>query len=187
MKIIKKEPKKFSLVLSLLFSLFSWAELPEMVIAEERIPAGISFVFEGAIKDSVYPVTDFDQEDKSDIHIEVLANWNENAPAGSPIDGFVAYLRINALIINQRSKEENLINLLPHVNLSDNFHYALNTKLPGKRSDLYTVRFLIQPPKPGTVGIHFDWKDKVGSILPNEYSFEYRDLNFEKIANSSRR
>ena len=179
--------KKFSLVLSLLFSLFSWAELPEMVIAEERIPAGISFVFEGAIKDSVYPVTDFDQEDKSDIHIEVLANWNENAPAGSPIDGFVAYLRINALIINQRSKEENLINLLPHVNLSDNFHYALNTKLPGKRSDLYTVRFLIKPPKPGTVGIHFDWKDKVGSILPNEYSFEYRDLNFEKIANSSRR
>ena len=71
--------KKFSLIFSLLFSLFSWAELPEMVIAEEQIPAGISFVFEGAIKDTVYPVTDFGEEHKSDIHIEVLANWNENA------------------------------------------------------------------------------------------------------------
>ena len=179
--------KKFSLIFSLLFSLFSWAELPEMVIAEEQIPAGISFVFEGAIKDTVYPVTDFGEEHKSDIHIEVLANWNENAPTGSPIDGFVPYLKINALIINQRSKEEKSITLLPHVNLSDNFHYALNTKLPGNRSDLYTVIFGIKPPKPGTVGIHFDWKDKVGSILPDEYSFEYRNLNFEKIANSSRR
>ena len=91
------------------------------------------------------------------------------------------------MIINQRSKEEKSITLLPHLNLSDNFHYALNTKLPGNRSDLYTVRFGIRPPIPGTVGIHFDWKDKVGSILPDEYSFEYRNLNFEKIANSSRR
>ena len=179
--------KNLAVVLPLFISLTIWAELPEMVIAEEKIPAGINFVFEGAIKDNVYPGYEFGLEEESDIHIEVLANWNENAPSGSPNGGFVAYLRVNALITNQTTKEERSIQLRPHVNLSDNFHYALNTKLPGKRSDLYTVKFTIQPPEINVVGIHFDWKRDIGSILPSVFSFQYEDLNFNEIANSSRR
>ena len=179
--------KNLVIVLPLFISLTIWAELPEMVIAEEKVPAGIDFVFEGAIKDTVYPVYEFGTEEESDIHIEVLANWNKDAPSGSPDGGFVAYLRVNALITNQMTREEKLIQLRPHVNLSDNFHYALNTRLPGKRSDLYTIKFTIQPPEINVVGIHFDWKRDIGSILTSVYSFQYEDLNFNEIANSRRR
>ena len=63
-----------------------------MIISEEEISPGIALVFEAAIKDDVYPSAKFGSEKDSDIHIEVLANWNESAPPGAPLGGFVAYL-----------------------------------------------------------------------------------------------
>ena len=60
-------------------SSFVQAELPEMIIGEESISPGIDLVFEGAIKDEVFPSSKFGSEENSDIHIEVLANWNSNA------------------------------------------------------------------------------------------------------------
>ena len=55
-----------------------------MIISKEEISPGITLVFEAAIKDEVYPSAKFGSEEDSDIHIEVLANWNESAPPGAP-------------------------------------------------------------------------------------------------------
>ncbi len=163
------------------------AELPEMVIGEESILPGINLVFEAAIKDDVFPPNQFGLENESDIHIEVLANWNVNAPQGSPLNGFVAYLQIEAEILNQAKSATKTIVLLPHVNLTDSLHYALNTSLPGRRDDLYTVIFTVTPPHESSIGLHYDWREEVGSFLPKTYRFVYKDLDFYEIANSSRR
>ena len=139
-----------TLLTFIFFSSFVQAELPEMIIGEESISPGIDLVFEGAIKDDVFPSSKFGSEKDSDIHIEVLANWNSNAPNGSPTNGFVAYLRISAEILNQTNLDTKIIQLLPHLNLSDNLHYALNTKLPGSKDDLYTITFYIDGPEDST-------------------------------------
>ena len=118
------------------FNAFS-EDLPEMVIGEETISPGINLIFEGAIKDDVSPAYKFGKESTSDIHLEVLSTWNENAPRGSNEGGFVAYLEVSAKILNENNGSYKNIRLLPHINMSDNLHYALNTKLPGKRDDLY--------------------------------------------------
>jgi len=172
----------------MLISLEAFSQtLPEMVIGEENINPGIDLIFEGAIKDDVSPSYKFGKEATSDIHLEVLSTWNENAPRGSAVGGFVAYLNITAKIINESSGKYKTVKLLPHVNLSDSFHYALNTKLPGLRSDLYSIVFTIQPPKIGDLGMHFDWREGVSASLIQEHSFTYKNLDFYKIAEASRR
>ena len=65
-------------------------------------------------------------------------------------------------------------------------HYALNIKLPGKREDIYMVKFIIEPPI-GELGLHFDWREEVGDYLSQNYFFEYPNLDFTEIANSTRR
>ena len=162
-------------------------DMPEMVIGEENIKPGINLVFEAAIKDDVSPSYKFGRESASDIHIEVLSTWNEGAPRGSTEGGFVAYLEVSAKILNENNGSYKNIRLLPHINMSDNLHYALNTKLPGKRDDLYTVIFTIKTPKPGDLGMHFDWREEVGSFLIKEHTFMYKNLDFFTIAEASRR
>ena len=137
-------------------------DLPEMVIGEETVSPGINLIFEGAIKDDVSPAYKFGKESTSDIHLEVLSTWNENAPRGSTEGGFVAYLEVSAKILNEN-------------------------KLPGKRDDLYTVIFTIKPPKPGDLGMHFDWREEVDSFLIKEHTFVYKNLDFFTIAEASRR
>ena len=174
-----------SLCFIFIFSLSHSKQPPEMVIGTKEIPPGITLVFEGAIKDDVTPVDIFLSEARSDIHLEVLVNWNEQAPRGAIKGGFVAYLKVNALIINQNTKKQLRVILPPHVNMSDNLHYASNTPLPGKRSDLYTVIFSIKPPKDDEMGIHFDWREEVGARLMESEQFEFKDLNFLEIANAT--
>ena len=179
--------KKFLfLVLTFLISKNIIANLPEMIISKEEISPGITLVFEAAIKDDVYPSAKFGSEKDSDIHIEVLANWNESAPSGAPLGGFVAYLDISVEITNQITSEMKSTKLLPHLNMSDNLHYALNIKLPGKREDIYMVKFIIEPPI-GELGLHLDWREEVGDYLSQNYFFEYPNLDFTEIANSTRR
>ncbi|MDA9661153.1 iron transporter [Gammaproteobacteria bacterium] len=179
--------KKKIIFFSILLSLNVFGELPEMVIGQESVKPGINFVFEGAIKDDVTPSRNFGSEKNSDIHLEVLANWNEDAPRGSPIDGFVAYLRIKAEIQNQYNSQVMVLDLLPHINLSDSLHYALNTKLPGKKDDLYSIKFTILPPETSKLGLHYDWREEVGPVILETFTFEYKNLDFSEIAISKRR
>ena len=116
-----------------------------------------------------------------------MATWNNNAPRGSTEGGFVAYLEITAKILNEKNGRYKNIKLLPHINLSDNLHYALNTKLPGNKDDIYSVTFIIKPPKQGEIGMHFDWREEVSDALLREHSFSYKNLDFSEIAKASRR
>ena len=157
----------------------------EMIIGEEEISPGINLIFEGAPKDTVHPMKYFRAESDTDIHIEMLANWSDEAPKGSPAGGFVAYLEVYAAIKGSGGNEI-VVKLTPHLNMSDNLHYAQNIKLPGKIDELYDVTFTISPPKQDQLGIHYDWNGEVGPLV-KETIFEYKNLDFKEIALSSRR
>ena len=173
----------FLLILNLNFS-FS----QELIIGEETINPGIVFIFEGAVKDHVMPEGMHLKENQTNIHIEARVNWDTNdIPEGTPPGGFVAYLHIAAKVTNQNSGMSTFIDLLPHINLVDNYHYARNISLPGNPDDLYLVEFNILPPTHIDLSLHKDWLDNYGNQLMKNQYFKYSNVDFEEIANSSRR
>ena len=179
---VDKLPISILLLITFLVSFSLLSE--EMIIGKESISPGIDIVFEAAPKDTVFPLDSFLSESETNIHIEMLANWSEDAPEGSPVGGFIAYLNVFATISNDLGDSQK-VNLSPHLNLSDNFHYAQNIKLPGSIDDTYEITFEIYPPK-DTLGIHYDWKNSIGSFLPIN-KFTYKNLNFKKISLMTRR
>ena len=161
--------------------------LPEMIIGEATIDPGIHLIFECGIKDNIAPNAVFLAEHETDVHIEMLANWSENAPIGSVPGGHVAYLKASVLIKNETTNTSVTVNLVPHLNLTDNLHYAQNIKLPGKIDDQYTLKFIIEPPVNGSLGMHYDWRQEVGELLSSGGSFTFDSLDFSKIAIATRR
>ena len=173
----------FLLILNLNFS-FS----QELIIGEETVHPGIVFIFEGAVKDHVIPEGMHLKENQTNIHIEARVNWDtDDIPEGTPSGGFVAYLHITAKVTNQNSGMSTFIDLLPHINLVDNYHYARNISLPGNADDLYLVEFNILPPTHIDLSLHKDWLDNYGNELMKNQYFKYSNVDFEEIANSSRR
>ena len=173
----------FLLILNLSFS-FS----QELIIGEETVNPGIVFIFEGAVKDHVMPEGMHLKEAQTNIHIEARVNWDtDDIPEGTPPGGFVAYLHITAKVTNQNSGMSTFIDLLPHINLVDNYHYARNISLPGNANDLYLVEFNILPPTHIDLSLHKDWLDNYGNKLMKNQYFKYSNVDFEEIANSSRR
>ena len=159
----------------------------ELIIGQKTVEPGIVFIFEGAIKDHVMPSKMHLSENETNIHIEARVNWdNNNTPAGTPAGGFVAYLHITAKVINQETGLSTFIDLLPHINLIDNFHYARNVALPGNIADDYNVEFNIMGPTYKELALHKDWFEKYGSTFMDNVSFVYKKVNFEEIANASR-
>ena len=159
----------------------------EMIIGEEKIEPGINIIFEGAIKDDVAPSDFFLSESGTDVHLEALINWSNDAPNGSPKGGFIPYLNVEAQVKNKRTKMKKKFSLTPHINISDNFHYAINIKLPGRIDDKYDITFNIFPPREGKLGYHFDWRESYNYPLIQPFSYVYEDLNFKEIALSKRR
>ena len=158
-----------------------------MIIGEATIDPGIHLIFECGIKDDIAPYAVFLSESEADVHIEMLANWTENAPKGSTPGGHVAYLIVSLVIKNEITNTSATVNLVPHLNLSDNLHYAQNIKLPGKIDDKYTLKFVIEPPMKGSLGMHYDWRQQVGKMLSSGGSFTFDGLDFSKIAMATRR
>ena len=161
----------------------------EMVIGEERVEPGIIFIFEGAVKDTVMPRTMHLMEKETHIHIEARVNWDEkNIPEGTPAGGFVPYLKVVAKIQNQRTKQKSFVDLLPHINLIDNFHYARNVHLPGRATDKYNVTFYVMRPGVADLSIHKDWMEMYGRALMKKRAirFMYKGLDFEEIVKASR-
>ncbi len=160
----------------------------ELIIGHETVEPGIVFIFEGAIKDHVMPSKMHLSENETNIHIEARVNWdNNNTPTGTPPGGFVAYLHITAKVINQKTGLSTFIDLVPHINLIDNYHYARNISLPGEASDLYSVEFNVLPPTSIELSLHKDWSENYGNRLMSDYSFFYENVNFEEIAKASRK
>ena len=159
----------------------------ELVIGEERVKPGIVFVFEGAVKDHVLPTSLHLAEDQTHVHIEARVNWGEKGiPEGAPAGGFVPYLRITATVTNQNTGLSTFIDLLPHINLIDNFHYARNLSLPGAVDDLYTVKFTVVMPHQHDLALHRDWLKAHGRRLAKNQVFEYQNVDFAAIAGASR-
>ena len=160
----------------------------ELIIGKETIDPGIVFIFEGAVKDHVMPIGMHLKENETNIHIEARVNWDvRNTPNGSPEGGFVAYLHITSKVTNQKTGLSTFIDLTPHINLIDNYHYARNISLPGKKDELYTVEFNVIPPTNIELSLHKDWLDKYGNQLMTNQYFIYKNVNFELIANATRK
>ena len=160
----------------------------ELIIGKETIDPGIVFIFEGAVKDHVMPIGMHLKENETNVHIEARVNWDvRNTPNGSPEGGFVAYLHITSKVTNQKTGLSTFIDLIPHINLIDNYHYARNISLPGKKDELYTVEFNVIPPTNIELSLHKDWLDKYGNQLMTNQYFLYENVNFEVIANATRK
>ena len=160
---------------------------PELVIGEERVEPGIIFIFEGAIKDHIMPSNMHLSENETHVHIEARVNWDEsNIPVGAVQNGFIPYLYINAKIINEKTGLSTFIDLVPHINLIDNFHYARNISLPGSISDNYSVIFNVIPPTHVDLSLHKDWSLEYGKTLMSDCSFIYKKVNFKEIAKARR-
>ena len=177
--------KKILLTLLITTSIFFSQEL---VIGEERVEPGIVFIFEGAIKDHVMPMAMHLSQDQTNIHIEARVNWDtKNVPEGTPLGGFVPYLHMTAMVVNQKTGLKTFIDLVPHINLIDNFHYARNISLPGDINDLYSVEFNIMKPTHIDLALHKDWLDNYGKSLMNDCNFKYNNVDFSEIAKAKRK
>ena len=114
-------------------------------------------------------------------------NWHTtNIPDGTPAGGFVPYLHLTAKVTNQTTGLSSFIDLLPHINLIDNFHYARNVSLPGNIDDFYTVEFSVTKPASNELSLHRDWLDNQGEELMENQIFIYKDVDFEAIAKASK-
>jgi uncharacterized protein involved in high-affinity Fe2+ transport len=179
--------KKLFFYLLIIFGL-NVSSSQELIIGKETVKPGIVFIFEGAVKDHVMPEGMHLKENQTNIHIEARVNWDTNdIPEGTPPGGFVAYLHITAKVTNQITGMSTFIDLLPHINLVDNYHYARNISLPGSTDDLYLVEFNILPPTHIDLSLHKDWLDNYGNELMKNQYFKYSNVDFEEIANSFRR
>ena len=159
----------------------------ELIIGEERVEPGIVFIFEGAVKDEVYPMSVNLLENQTNVHIEARVNWDtKKIPEGTPGGGFIPYLKISSIVTNQSTGLKTFVDLLPHINLIDNFHYARNISLPGKKNDMYSVEFFVNAPSKYDLFFHRDWKQMFGNSLIEDIKFKYSDINFLEIANASR-
>ena len=76
---------------------------------------------------------------------------------------------------------KSFIDLTPHINLIDNFHYARNIYLPGSDEDLYSIEFSITPPQSAEIALHKDWKLIYGNKILKEYKFFLRMLILKKF------
>ncbi len=181
--------KNIFILLFLLTSItiYSQSEKPELVIATERVEPGILFIFEGAIKDNISPSSMHLSENETNIHIEARVNWDTvNVPEGTPVGGFIPYLYISAQVKNQKTGLSTFIDLLPHINLIDNFHYARNISLPGSVDDNYSVNFNIIAPSGTDLALHMDWLKTYGNELLENKKFSYNNINFSEVAKASR-
>ena len=173
------------LCLGALLSATAPAAAQELVIGEERIEPGIVLIFEGAVRDHIWPTVGHLPEDLTHVHIEARVNWDvAGIPDGTPPGGFVPYLNITALVRNQSTGAINYVSLTPHINLIDNFHYARNMQLPGTATDLYNVYFYVWPPDYFSMGVHRDWETTYGRRLMVGQAFRYRGVNFSEIVNA---
>lgn len=163
----------------------------EAILAEETFGPGVHAIFEGAIKDDVTPRAQHLSEENTDIHIEARVTWapdeSVDVPEGAQRGGFVPYLRMWARVTNEETGRQTFVTLVPHLNLGDNMHYGRNMALPGPRDGTYRVTFRVAPPQKFALSLHRDWREQYGNQLFEQQTFTYEGLNFEEVANATRR
>ena len=179
--------KKFNYFIMSIVSLSSAPLFAEKILGSITIEPGIELTFEAAARDKIVPEKFYLSEKETDVHIEVLATWSDRAPPGARKGGHVAYLEVNVSVENDQSKENLLFELSPHLNLSDNLHYAQNIRLPGKSESTYTLVFKISPPAAGVLGIHADWVEAYGQTISEPKTMTFPNLDLEEVVQARRR
>jgi uncharacterized protein involved in high-affinity Fe2+ transport len=164
------------------------AHAQESVFGTEVVEPGIEFTFIAAPTDAVHPTPQHLPEDQTDIHLEVLAGWTEkiSQKVGAPAGGFVPYLHLFATVTNEETGQRQKVSLVPHINLSDNAHYARNVALPGAPDDPYTVTFSVNPPQQFELATHRDWREAYGDTLFEPTTVTYEGLQLEEVAAATR-
>ena len=174
-------------------------ESDKLVIGREDLEPGIElyfggvFIFEGGLKDTVYPSMGDVAAGETVVHIEARANWSsqDELPPGAVSGGFVPYLDVRVQIENQSSGYQSSLDLSPHINLENNLHYARNAPLPGENTDLYTLTFTVSSamraqnaPAKSVAALYAskDWEQAHGLQLFEPAVFRYRDVAFAQIA-----
>lgn len=164
------------------------AHAQEQVFGEEVLGPGVEITFLVAPSGDVEPKAQNLSEARSDLHLEVLAGWTEDASeeVGAPAGGFVPYLRLYATVENEETGQVKKATLVPHVNQSDNFHYARNIALPGAPDDPYTVVFEVQPPERFELATHSDWRTAYGNRLFPPSTVTYKNVQLGEIVRATR-
>jgi hypothetical protein len=166
------------------------ASAQEKVMGTEVIDPGIQVDVIAAPKDAVTPKEQHLSESKTDIHFEVLARWSPDedvaVPAGAERGGFVGFLNMFAKITNEETGRTIEATLVPHINLSDNMHYARNVSLPGAADDRYTVELFVEPPQKLDMSFHRDWREEYGNRLFEAQSFTYTGVQMADIVAATR-
>ena len=159
-------------------------------MSTEVVDPGIQIEVIAAPKDAVRPLGQNLPEDETDIHLEVLATWASDTsvavPNGAQRGGFVGFLNLFGKVKNERTGAVVEVELVPHINLSDNLHYARNVDLPGDSSDPFTVTLHVRPPQELELATHRDWRAQHGNSLLEATSFEYTGVDLSAIAAASR-
>jgi periplasmic iron binding protein len=173
----------FLVGMALVFSHARTALGVEVEIGEATIPPGVTLIFEGAMPDDITPHAQNLAQEKTDVHLEVRANWaTEGAvPDGAPRGGFVAYLNMHAQVENEQTGQVLLVTLMPHIVLGDSFHYARNVALPGGTNHRYTITFFVNPPDPFALAFHSNWREQFGSTLIQEHVFTFHGVDFSAV------
>ncbi|MBB4061352.1 hypothetical protein GGP80_000352 [Salinibacter ruber] len=177
-----------SLVVAGLLLQASPAQAQEQVFGEEVLGPGVKMTFLVAPAGDVEPAAQNLSESRSDLHLEVLSGWTEAASdeVGAPAGGFVPYLRLFATVTNEETGQVKKATLVPHVNQTDNFHYARNIALPGAPDDPYTVAFEVHPPQTLELATHSDWRTAYGNQLFAPATVTYNNLQLEEIVRATR-
>lgn len=164
------------------------ARAQEKVFGEEVFGPGAKLTFLVAPSGDVEPRAQNLSEARSDLHLEVLAGWTEEASdeVGAPAGSFVPYLHLFATVENEETGQVKKVTLVPHINQSDNFHYARNVALPGAPDDPYTVVFKVHPPDKFELATHKDWRTAYGNRLFPPATVTYKNLQLGGIVRSTR-
>ena len=162
----------------------------ERVLGEEVLEPGIQLTFEAAPQDDVTPYDQNLSEEATDVHLEVLVGWAEDAdvevPEGVTRGGFVGYLQFFATITNEATGQEKKVDFIPHLTLGDAMHYARNISLPGAPDDPYTVTVDVRPPRETEVAFHESWREAHGTPLFEAQTFTYEGLDLAEVAAATR-
>lgn len=164
------------------------AQAQEKIFGKEVLGSGVKITFLVAPSGDVEPKAQNLSEARSDLHLEVLAGWTEEASdeVGAPAGSFVPYLHLFATVENEETGQVKKGTLVPHVNQSDNFHYARNIALPGAPDDPYTVVFEVHPPEKFELATHSDWRTAYGNRLFPPATVTYKNLQLGEIVRAAR-
>lgn len=164
------------------------AHAQEEVFGEETVGPGVHLTFIAAPQDAIDPAVKHLSEAETDVHLEVLAGWSDEASTdvGAPAGGFVPYLHVFARMINEKTGQAQRVSLVPHINRSDNAHYARNVALPGASDSRYTIEFSVHPPGKFELATHKDWRQAYGDTLFEPVTVTYEGVQLTEIAQATR-